>query len=135
MREYHHRGRQPGCKVIRPLGGKICAEHILTIWRLYETDELTMEEIAEIYCTNKTSISRAVKRIRDHDAEGNGRYIARAQRYAEALAMLDDKRGYPYEVIASKVKLSAQVVREIAARNGLERRRWVKDGHGHGSKD
>lgn len=124
---HHERGKPVTRQVIKSNDGKIWAEHILTVWYLYHQDELTIHEIAQIYDASESRVSKIVSQLRkvanDSDDIRAARFFARAQKYAEALRLLDEKRGYPYIVISRQVGLSSVTVRDIAVRNGLERKK------------
>ncbi len=126
-RQHHERGKPVTRQVIKSNDGKIWAEHMLTVWYLYQQDELTIHEIAQLYNACESRVSKIVSRFRqianDGDNPQAARYFSRAQKYAEALRMLNEKRGYPYIVISRQVGLSSATVRDIAVRNGLERKK------------
>ena len=121
----HHAGRPERRKVVRPIRGGICSEHVITIYKLYEYDGMTLDEIAALYGTQNSSICKLLQRMRaqmqDKDDWSAARYMARAEQYGEVLRLLDEKRGMTYRAIHLRTRLSVPKIIEIARRNGLER--------------
>lgn len=122
---YNYHGRPPRRKVICPVDGSLCSEHVMTVFRLYDVDHMSLRDIAALYGVTFGSIWNMINRVRRSidkpDDIQAARYAARAEQYGEALRLLDEKRNMCYAAISAQTHLPPHRVKEIARRNGLER--------------
>lgn len=127
-RRYNRAGNIPTRRVICPVEGRICSEHILTIVRLYEIDNMSLSDIAVAFGTSNMAVSRILQRYRRYREQVDDerdyaalRYMMRVQQFDAVLNLLDKKRRMPYKVVHIHTKLNTREIKEIARRNGLER--------------
>lgn len=123
---FHQRGRKPQRDVHLSVTGRIYAEHVDAIVRLYVLDGMTIEDIARLYGVSCSGgIGQICRRGKLYmsglgDAQ-DARYFDRAAKYALALTTLIEKPRWTCIQVARVAGLPTRIVRQIAKRNGVEK--------------
>ncbi len=120
-RVYHRRGMQPQRRVTVPVDGRLSAEHVDVIIKLYELDRLNVADIARLYGVSHNLICNKLTYERKREGKPEDAYTKRRRVYGQALGLLEET-GLSYREIADKTGLTHVVVRRIALRNGLGRK-------------
>lgn len=123
---FHQRGLAPQRDVHASVTGRIYAEHVDAIVKLYVLDGMTIEDIARLYGVECSGgIGQICRRGKLYmsglgDAQDQ-RYFDSASKYALALKTLIEKPRWTCIQVGRVAGLPARIVRQIAKRNGVEK--------------